>query len=196
MKKKKRQKQQKKDNWNLKKALDNWYGNYKKEKHPVLKFIITFGICITLFYIIYSTKFFEENIAIPFLNLQANFSSSILNIFGFGTTIKSNIISGSDQVLSIQRGCDGIEPIALFTIGVLLVPFSMKTKLPGIAFGIISLSLLNIIRIIGLFIIKLYQPQLFDPLHIHGGYSIFIIVTVLLWIVWAQWAIQKTKSVS
>ena len=162
------------------------------QKKPVLKFVLIFGLAIILFYTLYFSDFFTDHISRYIISGQAQLSSFLLNIFGFNTTVGNTIILNGDVILDIKKGCDGIEPTVFFLIGVLLVPFSRKAKLVGLLGGLVVLSLLNILRITGLFVVNSYWPESFDFLHLHGGFTLFFIVTIIVWIIWANWAIGQS----
>lgn len=158
-----------------------------------LKFLLVFALSLIAFYSIYGLPAFQQYIVIPATNIQVQLSSWILNILGQDTRIDQGVIYASGVALNVKAGCDGIEPTAFFIIGVLLVPLSWRSKLVGLAVGIIVLQLLNLIRIVGLFFAKVYWPSSFDILHLHGGFTLFFVLTIIIWMIWANWAIQRSK---
>lgn len=161
---------------------------------PVIKFASIFALGILIFYTIYFSDFFTEHIASVIIRNEARLSSFLLNIFGFDTEVNETLVSNGKVLLDIKKGCDGIEPTVFFLIGVLLVPFSRKAKVVGLLIGIFVLSLLNVLRIVGLFLVNSYWPQAFDFLHLHGGFTLFFIVTIVVWMLWANWAIGLPKN--
>ncbi len=168
-------------------------GKSWQDKSPVLKYLGGFVGLLAIFYAIYSSSFFETWILGPFLNVQTSISSVILNIFGMGTTADGSMLIGRLTSLNVAKGCDGMEASALFLIGVLLMPFTWRNKMAGLAAGVGVLFLLNIVRIIGLYFAKIYWPSAFETLHIHGGFALFTIVAILLWAGWAGWAMKREK---
>ncbi|MCB0598125.1 MAG: archaeosortase/exosortase family protein [Lewinellaceae bacterium] len=164
-----------------------------QKRLPVVKFLVAFLISILAFYWLYNSAFFAEEISKPLTKFQAELSSHILNFFGQNTWVEKSILHGQNSALDIKKGCDGIEPTALFIIGVLIVPLSWKTKLPGLLMGLIALLLINLLRITGLYFANVYWPEAFEFLHLHGGFALFFVVAIIVWMVWASWAIQYTK---
>ena len=158
-----------------------------------LKFLLVFALSLIVFYSIYGLPVFQQYVVIPATNVQVQLSSWILNILGQDTRIDQGVIYASEVALNVKAGCDGIEPTAFFIIGVLLVPLSWRSKLVGLSVGIIVLQLLNLLRIVGLFFAKVYWPSSFDILHLHGGFTLFFVLTIIIWMIWANWAIQTSK---
>lgn len=172
-------------------ALDD-LKNYWSQKSPVLKFLLGFAGCMILFYILYLSPFFVEYFVRPLLNFEAKVGSLLLNIFGQGTVATNDIISGGDFSVSIKNGCDGLETLAIMLSGIIVFPLSFKYKWPGLLYGTLALFVLNFIRISALFVIgKNFSEGVFDFFHEQGGFVIFTMLGVLLWIVWANWALNK-----
>lgn len=165
---------------------------YWGQKSPVLKFLLGFAACMIIFYLIYLSPFFVENIGKPILAGQAKVSSFLLNIMGQGTTAKEDIISNPAYAISIKNGCDGLETLAIMLSGIVVFPIAFRLKWPGLLYGTLALMVLNFFRIAVLFIVgKNFSQEVFDFLHEQGGFVIFTVLGVFLWIIWANWALNK-----
>lgn len=171
----------------LKSAKDYW-----TQKSPVLKFLLGFAGCMILFYIIYLNPFFVDYIGRPILAIQARISSLLLNIMGQGTTATEDYITSDDYAISIKNGCDGLETLAIMLSGIVVFPVAFRLKWPGLLYGSLALMVLNLFRIVGLFLVgKNFSQSVFDLLHEQGGFVIFTVLGVFLWIIWANWALHK-----
>lgn len=170
----------------------NGLRNYWSQKSPVLKFLLGFAGAMILFYIIYLSPIFVEYIGKPILNGQAKVSSLILNILGQNTTATDDLITSPEYSISIKNGCDGLETLAIMLSGIVVFPIAFRLKWPGILYGTLALMVLNFIRIVALFLVgKNFSQGVFDFLHEQGGFVIFTVLGVLLWIFWANWALNK-----
>ncbi len=169
---------------------------YWGQKSPILKFLIGFAACMILFYIIYLSPFFVENIGKPLLTAQAKISSLLLNVFGQNTSATEDVISGEGFSISIKNGCDGLETLAIMLSGIVVFPIAFRLKWPGILYGTLALMVLNFVRIVALYIVgKHFSQSVFDLLHEQGGFVIFTVLGVFLWIVWANWALNKRAAI-
>ncbi len=165
---------------------------YWNQKSPVLKFLLGFALSMIVFYLIYLSPFFIEYIGKPILVGQAKISSLLLNLLGQGTTAEGDLISSDSYAISIKNGCDGLETLAIMLSGIIVFPIAFRLKWPGILYGTLALMVLNFIRIVGLFLVgKYYSQEVFDFLHEQGGFVIFTVLGVFLWIIWANWALNK-----
>ena len=126
------------------------------------------------------------------------------------------MVSSNRYRLVIERGCDAIEPSALFVSGVLAFPLAalrrrsenvrsrttvwQKTrtaftlKLPGILIGTVCLMLLNLVRVVSLFYVGVYWQSAFDVIHVDVWQSLFIVLAILFWVLWAVWATRTGGS--
>ncbi|MDZ4844297.1 MAG: exosortase H [Chitinophagales bacterium] len=161
------------------------------DKNPILLFLLVFGALMGLFYAVWITEFFTETIFNPVLHFYARLAGFILNLFGYGTVVSGMNISNADFSISVKRGCDAIEPIALFASAVLAFPASFKKKMPGIAAGVAFLLAVNLIRIVSLFLTGLYAPALFDFMHMEVWQVVFILLALVCWVIWIRWSQQK-----
>lgn len=166
-----------------------WYG----EKKPVLKFAAYFLSGTLGFYLLTSGKWFDEFRA-PLLKGYAAASSLLLNIFGMKTTAAGEQLYSSQFGVNIAEGCDAVAPTILFIVSILVFPISWKKKWPGIIYGLLFLFVLNIIRIISLFLTGVYASNMFELMHVEIWQTLFIIITVLSWIFWLKWATKEAKT--
>jgi exosortase H (IPTLxxWG-CTERM-specific) len=164
-------------------AYTHWF-----QKWPVLLFILGFSVLMILFYAFWLSDFFQGNIHPAIVSTNARLSSSILNLFGMGTMAMNEMIYSCYFSISIARGCDAVEAMALFATALLAFPAKWKFKLPGFFAGIAILFALNILRIISLFLIGLHYPKEFEFMHVEVWQALFIIFAVGLWIFWIKWA--------
>lgn len=175
-------------------AGPSFFQKYWQEKSPVFKFIAGFIGCIALFYALYYSTWFETNLKAPILGAQAVAGGALLNLFGYSVSVANEVISGSGATVKIAGGCDGLEATALFLAAILVFPLPFKFKWPGLLAGVVVLSLLNVFRIAGLYLTQKYWPEAFDFMHIQGGLYLYSIITILLMLIWADWALKNYKK--
>ncbi|MFK7907851.1 MAG: hypothetical protein AB8B69_22155 [Chitinophagales bacterium] len=166
----------------------------KKGRSSILFFIIGFVVIMALFYTFFNTDFFKDNILAFVANANASISSIILNLFGQGTTASGSSVTSSVFSIKVETGCDGIEPIALFATAVMVFPVAMSYKLPGVLMGSIFLALMNLIRVISLFLVGVYIPSIFDFMHVEVWQVIFILLAIVTWLAWIQWVMRKQAN--
>ncbi|MCC6815099.1 MAG: archaeosortase/exosortase family protein [Saprospiraceae bacterium] len=156
------------------------------------RFLIAFIGGMLLFYLFYYSPIYEKWIMPGLLNFQAKLASFMLGFIGEKTHVEGDNIIGDLFKVSIRGGCDGLEATALYLIALIALPVvSLKEKMPAILYGLLILFVLNIFRIALLYYSGIYWPKAFELLHLHGGVIIFMMISVLLWLIWVNRIINK-----
>jgi exosortase H (IPTLxxWG-CTERM-specific) len=126
-----------------------------------------------------------QAVFVPYLNATAEMSAAILRWFGEDATATGNLLSSPRYALRIERGCDAIDPLAMFCAGVIALPGSWRRKWIGIACAALLLPLLNLVRVISLYYIGVHWPTRFETFHIEVWQPLFVVCTLALWVFWA-----------
>jgi exosortase family protein XrtF len=134
----------------------------------------------------------------------AFWSSLILKSLGF-IAIDSNAVStdnitviGIDGTHGLWVGdpCNGITLFALFVGFVIAYPGKIKNKLWFIPIGMLSIHIINILRIVALCLIVYYSPE---SLAFNHTYTFTILVYAFifwLWLLWSNKFSNYTNSTS
>jgi exosortase/archaeosortase family protein len=161
--------------------------SYWNNKKPVLLIIGLFVLFISLFYVLWISDFGSKYLFEPIIGFYAVTSAKILTWLGYKASVMlSTVIYSSTFNLNIKRGCDAIEATALFISAVLAFPAPPVKKILAIVVGISTFVIVNLIRIITLFITGLKHPALFNFMHDQIWQIIYIAIALLLLILWLQ----------
>lgn len=161
---------------------------HKAITNPVLRAIVVFVLLMSLFYGFVHSPEPEGTIFHHHLRFIASVSGGILAMLGHDVTVNGTSIDTPDIAFRIVRGCDGIEPTAAFVSAVIASPVSFWPKIPGILIGTISLLVINLGRIVSLYYVGVYYPRLLEFVHEILWQAGFVILAIVFWAVWVQWA--------
>src|SRR5262249_7542702 len=121
-----------------------------------------------------------------YLAAVARISAWLLSPFVEGVHVDGTSITSRLFTVEIARGCDAYRMCALLTSAIVAFPAPLRSKLLGIAWGLVWLNLLNFVRIIGLFLIGGYARGYFQRSH-ELYFPVFLIaMTVGAWLVWVR----------
>jgi exosortase/archaeosortase family protein len=161
----------------------------------VLKLLLIFGVLLAVFYVFVAFSSFYNRRFVPWHHhLIAKVSGQVLAILGQDITVTGKSISSPRFSVNIIRGCDAVEAIALYVCAVLAFPLPFLKKLPGMIAGTLLLLVLNLVRIVSLFLIGVCSPRIFALMHIDVWQALFIFFAVLFWILWLLWATRNQPS--
>jgi exosortase/archaeosortase family protein len=170
-----------------------WRGWFAS-KAPILLFGAKFGGFMIILYGLLTLPV-ADKILYSYLEANAWVSHLILNSFGQGTIVSDVTIrsSSSGFAIAIRRGCDAVEPTGLLCGAILAFPGLFVRKLAGMIVGMIILQALNLIRIVSLFWIGSHftKGPFFDSMHLEIWPALFIIVAIVCFVGWKDWAIEE-----
>ena len=167
--------------------------NFQK-KRLVYTYVLGFLILVGIFAWIQNSDWFKDSLD-PVLNLYASISSVLVNLIGQGTTAVQQTVDGDAFSVNNKQGCDAIAPMLLYLSAVVLYPISAKWKWQGLLGGLSILFVLNIFRIVTLYLSGAYGSiEFFDFMHIEFWQVLYIILTVFVWLVWIRWASKKQAA--
>jgi exosortase/archaeosortase family protein len=166
----------------LKEAVRRWCA----DNGPVLRFGLKFAALVAILYILLAIPFFEQGL-LYYLEANAWFSNIILKAFRQATHVSGVIIESARFSMAIRRGCDAVEPTWLFCAAIVAFPALPRRKVLGIVVGIILLQVLNLIRIVTLYMIGIYIPAFCNTAHLEIWPVIFIIAAIILIVCCNRW---------
>jgi len=156
--------------------------------------ILVFVVLLGLFYGFIHTPANETTAFRPYLALLARVVGGILCLFGYDITITDTVVRAPQFSMEIVRGCDAIEPVAIYVAAVLASPVVLRAKLMGILIGIAGLLLINVFRIVSLFFVGIHYPSAFNMIHEGVWQAAFIVLAIVFWAVWVQWATREDRE--
>ncbi len=167
----------------------------KQALKTIARLYLTFGGILLIFVILFNIDAVQKNVVVPFTAIVAGASMILMNIFGAGAGVHNCILSTSAYTVNIVDGCNGIYATAILISGVLAYPSKWSHKLWGIGLGISAVFILNLVRVISLFYLGQYYPDIFEEAHVYAWQPIIIIWAIFVWDFWARQS-EKRKKVS
>ena len=151
-----------------------------------LTFLILFAVLLGGSFTLVSVNWVNDHVIEPFTGGIARVSGATLDLLGQDVRMQGTIIRGSRFAVNIRNGCNGVEAMLIFLAAVLAFPAPWRSRFLGLAFGILAIQAVNLVRVVALFLTGAYFPRLFDASHTVVWQTLVILSGVLLWIFWAN----------
>lgn len=160
---------------------------------PRVKFIFVAGVSYLIFFIVYELllkkyTLFDEYV-IRFIIQNTDEVLRRLDYKTFKTTDINDFqvigIHGSIGVW-VGKACDAISLFIIFSIFILAFPGNQRDKWWFVPFGILTIHILNVIRIVALTMITYYAPQWLEFNHTYVFTFLVYSYIFLLWIWWVN----------
>jgi exosortase H (IPTLxxWG-CTERM-specific) len=158
-----------------------WRRNRREITFLVL-FVVLLGGSFTLI----SVNWINDHAIEPFTGGVARLSGAVLNLLGQHVALRGTVIQGPRFAVNIRNGCNGVEAMLIFLAAVLAFPAPWRWRLAGLALGILAIQVVNLVRVVSLYLTGAYFPRLFDTSHTVIWQSVVILFGVLLWVFWAN----------
>jgi len=128
----------------------------------------------------------QEHVITPMTIGLAKLSAVLLNLLGQEVIISGTSISSPRFAVEILNGCNGAEAILLLVACIASFRATLKQKLLGIVAGSVALQLVNIIRIVSLYLLGAYRRDLFDLFHSAVWQVLIILVSLVIFNIWSS----------
>jgi len=162
-------------------------------KRPVLRFVLVFGVLVLVINVLLLARVRESPVVMRVLAWNAEATGVVLRLCGEEAVVHDRSVIGGRYALEVAHGCDAVQPTALFLSAVVATPVLWRRRLAGLAVGVAVLITANLIRIISLYYVGVYIPHHFELVHVEVWGAAFILLSIVLWLAWAFWAISSRK---
>lgn len=157
-----------------------------------MRFVITFTLLIGVFYAVYLPVSQAESYK-SYLGLFASATAAVLSAMGHDVVVAGTKVTSGAFSMNIVAGCDGMEAIALFVSAVLASPIVLRSRLVFLVPGVVGLLLLDLVRLVSLFLIGLSYPSAMETVHWDIWPGILIAVVLASWLIWARWIWRRQQ---
>ena len=173
--------------------------NFPFIKNPIARFLSIALLLYVAWYLLYELWLSPEgtidNIIIDNLIVV---SSTILNWMGFSTSWNA-FTDDAMKIIAIEKTggvwigvpCNGMSLFALFTGFIIAYPGKLVRKLIYIPIGILSIHLINVVRVVALCLIAYKLPP--EYLAFNHTYTFTIIVYAFVFFLWMLWTNKYSK---
>jgi len=158
-----------------------------------MRCVAIFIVLIGVFYGVVHSPGSEGRLFEPLLRAVARVSGSLLGALGHEAVVDGRWVRTPEFTFQIVRGCDGLEPLAVYVSAVIASPVAIGPKALGAALGILALTIINFLRIVSLYYVALYFPKSFELVHEDYWQPAFVLLAVCAWAAWGIWATRRTQ---
>ena len=159
-----------------------------------LTFVSVFLIFVLGFALVLHFDRVTLNLVHPYTEGIARAAGLLLALLGEETSVSGTLLSSPRFSVNIYHGCNALLATSIYLSAVLAFPASWKAKLIGTAIGIPAIQVINMARILSLFYIGIYWPDLFRAAHGYVWQSIVILFSMVVWIFWAERFVRLPRN--
>ncbi len=94
--------------------------------------------------------------------------------------------NANNTAINVNESCSGFKQMWQVLVLFLLFPGPWKYKLWYIPMGMVSMFLVNVLRIVGLSFAMILWPQHWDFIHLWILRPFYYVVIFILWVIWVE----------
>ena len=162
-------------------------------KSPVSYFLVRIFALYIFWYFIYNLWLHPHTgLDLSLVKITIRFAQLLLESAGYNTFSWARTIGISGtQGLIVGDPCDGIALFATFTAFITAYSGPVLKKMVFIPLGILSIFLLNVLRVFALTIMENYSVELTE---INHNYTFTIIIYAYIFFLWMLWVSKLGKD--
>lgn len=157
-------------------------------KKTIIRFILVYLVLIGIMELFLGLHFFQR-----YLDLNGIYSGStawiaarLLSAAGIHASSAGPLLHLSGRSLRIAFGCNGLEAVVIYGAALLAYPAPWLYRLKGLLYGLVSLLVLNLLRIAGLGFAAVKIPGWFEYIHYYIAQGMMIAVALGMFILWLR----------
>jgi len=162
----------------------------------MLRFILLFLALLLVLFVAELTSPVERHVILPFTAVLADASAWIIHLFDGSTVANGKLIQNASGtfIVSIERGCNGIEAVIILISAILAFPSPWKHRVLGLVFGFVAIQMLNLVRIVSLFYLGLWSPVWFKWFHEYLWQALIVLDALIVFLVWLRYLPQSPRE--
>ena len=148
------------------------------------RFLIRFIVLLAVLYLPLTLQPVDAAVIVPFSRAIAVVSAALLNALGQHVAVSGVILTAGSHAVSIQNGCNGIEAVVFLVAAIMAFPATWRQRAVGLVAAITLIQILNLARVVTLFLINRYKPDLFELFHLAIWQTVIGGAAIALFYVW------------
>lgn len=163
---------------------------------PMLRFILIFLVLLVVLFAAGLTTPVDELVIVPFTSVLAKACALIIHLFDGTTVSHGKLIQNATGtfIVSIERGCNGIEAVIILFSAILAFPAPWKHRLIGLVVGFLAIQVLNLVRIVSLFFLGLWNQVWFEWFHLYLWQALIVLDALIVFLVWLRYMPQGQRA--
>ncbi len=154
----------------------------------MLRFFVTFLLLQAILFGLELTPWAQEYFVVPWTNTLARISTWLVTVFDPNVMAIGKIMRSTTNgfAVSIEAGCNGVEATIVLLAAILAFPAPWRSKLIGLAVGVVAVQGLNVVRVISLFYLGQWDREWFEWAHLYIWQALIMLDVLIVWLVWVR----------
>ncbi len=155
-----------------------------------------FAAILAALFLCFYSDFVTRTVTWPYIHGLARVSGAVCSLLANDVRVEGPaILVPQGPAVDLRKGCDGLPAVIVFAAATLAYPCPWGVKAAGLLSGFLVIQLLNVLRVVSLFWIRLVRPELFDEAHVLVWQCVIVLLVLVTWSVWeSRWAAPAANA--
>ena len=164
------------------------------------RFFLLFCVLLLSLFTLELWRPVQHFVIIPWTQFLAQLSGFIASLFDANVVSRGKFLldRSTGGGVSIEAGCNGIEACLILIAAMLAYPSHWKPKLAGILIGILAVQTVNVVRVVSLFYLAVWDAEIFRFAHLDLWQALIMIDVLIVWLLWirhlSRYSARKTLT--
>jgi exosortase H (IPTLxxWG-CTERM-specific) len=159
------------------------------------RFVITFIALLAGLFLFYMLPVGQTYMSTPITSAVAWVSAQIMHMFDADVVSSGIMIAKPSRgwAIEVVAGCNGMEAVIILFASIFAFPATFKQKLAGFLIGFLAIHALNVVRIISLFYMGMWNKTWFEWFHLFIWQALIILDALVVFLLWLRYITKKRQ---
>jgi exosortase/archaeosortase family protein len=151
----------------------------------LIRFVVAASALLALYYYPHEPRGLAAALVHGYLSLYAHLAGGAISAFDPSVQVDGNHIHGR-MSLEFALSCDGMGVLLLFAAATFAFPASWRARAVGVGVMCASLVVVNLVRIVSLYLIGIYAPATFGFFHVEVWPFAIVVLAAAGFFAWTR----------
>jgi exosortase H (IPTLxxWG-CTERM-specific) len=155
----------------------------------MLRFLLVFPALLGALFVAELTPPVQQALVLPWTEALAHMCAAAVTFFDGHASASGRVLASTSNgfAISIESGCNGVEAGLILIAAIAAFRAPWRAKVTGIAFGLVTVQALNIVRVVSLFYLGQWSPRAFEWAHLYLWQALIMLDVLVVWLLWLRW---------
>ncbi len=160
------------------------------------RFLFVFIAVLTVLFTVQLIDVVHNAVVLPWTAFLAKASAWLIHPFDADMIAYGKVLQSvrTGHGVSIEPGCNGVEACIILFAAMIAFPSTLKQKMIGMTSGFVAVQALNLIRIITLYYLNIWNKTWFDFAHNYLWQALIMLDVVVVWLIWVRFVTRKEAA--
>ncbi len=138
----------------------------------------------------------QQAVVEPFTAMLAKISAAIILPFDPTVQAHGKVLQFTDTgfAVSIEAGCNGVEAGIVLLAAIFAYPARWRVRIVALALGLLTVQMLNILRIISLFYLGNWNLDFFTWVHLYLWPTLIMLDVLITFVIYLRYLARSTGN--